>query len=125
MEAMDSAPPRPVARIVGRGEHVVDENGKVHEDTPIGSYKRTGGNWRKIYWDDLFHTIINTRTSRLAEAHVRCYAVRHEFDVSKDGVAEETALFQTHHMRLQQPDDDIGAFLLMALPQVVVRTQWC
>ncbi|ETV91907.1 hypothetical protein, variant 1 [Aphanomyces invadans] len=255
MEALDSAPPRPVARIVGRGEHVVDENGKVHEDTPIGSYniRRTGGNWRKIYWDDLFHTIINTRTSRviagvfgayaiviflfalcyryvsvndptcnvgvttimeayifsvetimtigygapsndifyggcgsmaviltlesfsgifldavcigmffvrfsrattracsiifsnfavirkirgdyyfmfqvcerrkhqLAEAHVRCYAVRHEFDVSKDGVAEETALFQTHHMRLQQPDDDIGAFLLMALPQVVVH----
>ncbi|KDO34554.1 hypothetical protein SPRG_18926 [Saprolegnia parasitica CBS 223.65] len=197
----------------------------------IYNIQRTGGNWRKIYWDDLFHTVINTRTDRiicgifltyalvifvfavayrhvsltdevcnvgvstlmeayifsvetimtigygaptndifyggcgsmallltlerransiiftqsavirkirgqyyfmfqvcerrkhqLLEAHVRCYAVRH--DINPDGT--EGALFQTHHMRLQQPDDDVGAYLLMALPQVVVHRidQW-
>ncbi|RHZ41447.1 hypothetical protein DYB31_008053, partial [Aphanomyces astaci] len=241
MESLDNAPPKPIARVVGRGEPVVGESGKLLLDVPVGSYniRRSGGNWRKIYWDDLFHTIINTRTSRviigyslviflfalcyryvsvndptcnvgittimeayifsvetimtigygapsndifyggcgsmaviltlesfsgifldavcigmffvrfsrattracsiiftnfavirrirgdyyfmfqLAEAHVRCYAVRHEVS-GEDGCTEE-ALFQTHHMRIQQPDDDIGAFLLMALPQVVVN----
>ncbi|ETV68817.1 hypothetical protein, variant [Aphanomyces astaci] len=253
MESLDNAPPKPIARVVGRGEPVVGESGKLLLDVPVGSYniRRSGGNWRKIYWDDLFHTIINTRTSRviigvfaayslviflfalcyryvsvndptcnvgittimeayifsvetimtigygapsndifyggcgsmaviltlesfsgifldavcigmffvrfsrattracsiiftnfavirrirgdyyfmfqvcerrkhqLAEAHVRCYAVRHEVS-GEDGCTEE-ALFQTHHMRIQQPDDDIGAFLLMALPQVVVH----
>ncbi|RHY72533.1 hypothetical protein DYB34_014086 [Aphanomyces astaci] len=243
MESLDNAPPKPIARVVGRGEPVVGESGKLLLDVPVGSYniRRSGGNWRKIYWDDLFHTIINTRTSRviigyslviflfalcyryvsvndptcnvgittimeayifsvetimtigygapsndifyggcgsmaviltlesfsgifldavcigmffvrfsrattracsiiftnfavirrirgdyyfmfqLAEAHVRCYAVRHEVS-GEDGCTEE-ALFQTHHMRIQQPDDDIGAFLLMALPQVVVSFQ--
>ncbi|KAF0724968.1 hypothetical protein AaE_009738 [Aphanomyces astaci] len=256
MESLDNAPPKPIARVVGRGEPVVGESGKLLLDVPVGSYniRRSGGNWRKIYWDDLFHTIINTRTSRviigvfaayslviflfalcyryvsvndptcnvgittimeayifsvetimtigygapsndifyggcgsmaviltlesfsgifldavcigmffvrfsrattracsiiftnfavirrirgdyyfmfqvcerrkhqLAEAHVRCYAVRHEVS-GEDGCTEE-ALFQTHHMRIQQPDDDIGAFLLMALPQVHRIDPW-
>jgi hypothetical protein len=29
------------------------------------SLKRIGGDWRRIYWDDPFHTVINTRTSRI------------------------------------------------------------
>ncbi|GMI01777.1 hypothetical protein TrST_g10413 [Triparma strigata] len=33
----------------------------------------------------------------------------------------ETAYFQTHNVRLQHPDDELGAFLLMALPNVVVH----
>ncbi|OQR93085.1 inward rectifier K channel (IRK-C) family protein [Achlya hypogyna] len=61
--------------------------------------------------------VCERRKHQLLEAHVRCYAVRHE--INPDG--SEGALFQTHHMRLQQPDDDVGAYLLMALPQVVVR----
>ncbi|KAF0687391.1 Aste57867_20860 [Aphanomyces stellatus] len=245
----DTPKPPMVSRILDRGGHF--DHDKAKGSTTAGTYniKRTGGNWRQIYWDDLFHTVINTRTSRvicgvfvtyalviflfalcyryisvndprcnvgistlmeayifsvetimtigygaptndifyggcgsmaalltlesfsgifldavcigmffvrfsrattracsviftnhavirkirgdyylmfqvcerrkhqLAEAHLRCYAVRHE--ISDDGTEE--ALFQTHHMRIQQPDDDIGAFLLMALPQVVVH----
>ncbi|KAH9186575.1 hypothetical protein AeNC1_011451 [Aphanomyces euteiches] len=78
---------------------------------------------RKIRGDYYFmFQVCERRKHQLAEAHVRCYAVRHE--MSPDGTEE--ALFQTHHMRIQQPDDDIGAFLLMALPQVVVHRidQW-
>ena len=33
----------------------------------------------------------------------------------------ETAFFQTHNVRLQHPDDELGSLLLMALPNVVVH----
>jgi len=33
----------------------------------------------------------------------------------------ETAYFQTHNVRLQHPDDELGSLLLMALPNVVVH----
>ncbi|EQC41635.1 hypothetical protein SDRG_01593 [Saprolegnia diclina VS20] len=70
----------------------------------------------------LMFQVCERRKHQLVEAHVRCYGIRHE--IAPDGTEE--ALFQTHHMRLQQPDDDIGAYLLMALPQLVVHRidQW-
>ncbi|OQS04533.1 inward rectifier K channel (IRK-C) family protein [Thraustotheca clavata] len=61
--------------------------------------------------------VCERRKHQLVEAHVRCYGIRNE--VSADG--DEGLFFQTHHMRLQQPDDDIGAYLLMALPQIVIH----
>jgi hypothetical protein len=30
-----------------------------------GSIVRTGGDWRQLYTNDIFHTVINTRTSRI------------------------------------------------------------
>ncbi|OQR90173.1 inward rectifier K channel (IRK-C) family protein [Achlya hypogyna] len=205
----------PVVHAAGPRTRFLDRGGKhsipisrfgLLEQISFGKYniERIGGSWRKIYWDDLYHTVINTRTVRLViavfvvyaavifffamayqkiseldpechvgikslaeayifsvetitralsivftkdavirkirgnyylmfqvcerrkhqlvEAHVRCYGIRH--DIAADGTEE--ALFQTHHMRLQQPDDDIGAYLLMALPQLVVHRidQW-
>ena len=67
--------------------------------------------------------VCERRKHQLVEAHVRSYAIRHEYCI-KTGHA--FALFQTHTMRLQQPDDDMGSFLLMALPQVIVHRidQW-
>lgn len=63
------------------------------------------------------------RKHQLVEAHVRLYAVRHE---AADDTDENDFLFQCHQMRVQQPDDDCGAMLLMVLPQVVVHRidQW-
>ncbi|CEG49734.1 animal inward rectifier k channel (irk-c) family protein [Plasmopara halstedii] len=64
------------------------------------------------------------RKHQLVEAHVRLYAVRHE--VGDDTDEPNETLFQCHQMRVQQPDDDCGAMLLMVLPQVVVHRidQW-
>ncbi|KAF0724966.1 hypothetical protein AaE_009736, partial [Aphanomyces astaci] len=56
--------------------------------------------------------VCERRKHQLVEAHVRCYAVRDQVDVDGGG------LFQTHSMRLQQPDDDLGSYLLMAMPQL-------
>ncbi|KAG7397269.1 G protein-activated inward rectifier potassium channel 2 [Phytophthora boehmeriae] len=63
------------------------------------------------------------RKHQLVEAHVRLYAVRHE---EEDDYEPNDFLFQCHQMRVQQPDDDAGAMLLMVLPQVVVHRidQW-
>jgi potassium inwardly-rectifying channel subfamily J len=47
----------------------------------------------------------------LIEAHVRCYAIRHD----------QGQTFQMLPMRLQQPDDDKGGMLLTALPNKVVH----
>ncbi|ETV91913.1 hypothetical protein, variant 3 [Aphanomyces invadans] len=65
--------------------------------------------------------VCERRKHQLVEAHIRCYAVRDEIDANGD----ET-VFQTHSMRLQQPDDDLGSYLLMAMPQLVVHRidQW-
>ncbi|CAH0476003.1 unnamed protein product [Peronospora belbahrii] len=64
------------------------------------------------------------RKHQLVEAHVRLYAVR--YDVEDDADEPSDFLFQCHQMRVQQPDDDCGAMLLMVLPQVVVHRidQW-
>ncbi|KUF89445.1 hypothetical protein AM588_10008332 [Phytophthora nicotianae] len=64
------------------------------------------------------------RKHQLVEAHVRLYAVRHEAEDDAD--EPNDFLFQCHQMRVQQPDDDCGAMLLMVLPQVVVHRidQW-
>ncbi|TDH67853.1 hypothetical protein CCR75_002836 [Bremia lactucae] len=64
------------------------------------------------------------RKHQLVEAHVRLYAVRHEAEDDAAGPSE--VMFQCHQMRVQQPDDDCGAMLLMVLPQVVVHRidQW-
>ncbi|KAH9125046.1 hypothetical protein AeMF1_004278, partial [Aphanomyces euteiches] len=65
----------------------------------------------------LMFQVCERRHHQLVEAHVRCYAVRN--DMSADGESE--LLFQPHPMRLQQPDDELGGVLLMALPQMVVH----
>ncbi|CAI5732181.1 unnamed protein product [Peronospora destructor] len=64
------------------------------------------------------------RKHQLVEAHVRLYAVRYEAE--DDANEPSDFLFQCHQMRIQQPDDDCGAMLLMVLPQVVVHRidQW-
>jgi len=49
----------------------------------------------------------------LLEAHVRCYCIRHDRSGS--------STFQTLPMRLQHPDDDKGASLLLTFPQRVVH----
>lgn len=73
---------------------------------------------RKIRGDYyLMFQVCERRKHQLVEAHVRCYAVRNELD--KDGSGE--TIFQCHQMRVQQPDDDCGAMLLMVLPQVIVH----
>jgi len=91
------------------------------------------------------------RKHQLVEAHVRVYCVRHEREGknlrarreeegggevgggttarkrvdgnrrAQDRYEVDTAYFQTHNVRLQHPDDELGAFLLMALPNVVVH----
>jgi hypothetical protein len=68
------------------------------------------------------------RKHQLLETHIRCYAVRHDRtlplrpDGSVNNDAEpETVHYQTHNMRLQHPDDELGSQLLLVLPQVVVH----
>lgn len=78
------------------------------------------------------------RKHQLAEAHVRLYCVRHEREQKDNQVSGieshsekksdnmrndniDTCHFQTHMMRTQHPDDSLGAYLLMALPNVVVH----
>jgi len=58
--------------------------------------------------------VCDFRKHQLCEAHIRLYSVRHA--ETNSGVA-----FQTRAMRLQHPDDELGAMLLLALPQVVVH----
>nr|CCA20392.1 animal inward rectifier K channel (IRKC) family protein putative [Albugo laibachii Nc14] len=57
------------------------------------------------------------RKHQLVEAHVRLYAIHREFD--ERGICEN--MFQSHVMRIQQPDDDLGSTLLMALPQTIIH----
>ncbi|RHY19817.1 hypothetical protein DYB25_013254 [Aphanomyces astaci] len=67
-----------------------------------------------IFLDSLCFGVFFVRFSRatLVEAHVRCYSVakRHS-----------DAPFQTLPMRIQSPDDNLGAFVLLALPQLIVH----
>lgn len=66
----------------------------------------------------LMFQVCERRKHQLVEAHVRLYAVRHDFDEDDESVE---SLYQSHQMRVQQPDDDTGAMLLMVLPQVIVH----
>ncbi|TYZ67809.1 hypothetical protein PybrP1_005619 [[Pythium] brassicae (nom. inval.)] len=55
------------------------------------------------------------RKHQLVEAHVRMYAIRHDVEFGTH------YYFQSHPMRIQHPDDDLGGMLLLALPSVVVH----
>mmetsp|Transcript_16407 Transcript_16407/g.42994 ORF Transcript_16407/g.42994 Transcript_16407/m.42994 type:complete len:464 (+) Transcript_16407:123-1514(+) len=76
----------------------------------------------------------------LIEAHVRCYAIRHEhrdlgvnrkerpgmtrresFIRGTSAVDKFTKFFRPYPMRLQHPDDELGAMLLLTVPNVVVH----
>lgn len=54
-----------------------------------------------------------TKHHDLLEAHVRCYCIRYDRTVSR--------AYQIFPMRLQHPDDQQGAALLMSLPSKVVH----
>mmetsp|Transcript_76822 Transcript_76822/g.223033 ORF Transcript_76822/g.223033 Transcript_76822/m.223033 type:complete len:978 (-) Transcript_76822:103-3036(-) len=54
-----------------------------------------------------------TKHHDLLEAHIRCYCIRYDRTVSNG--------YQIFPMRLQHPDDQQGASLLMALPSKVVH----
>ncbi|ETM99934.1 hypothetical protein PPTG_24347 [Phytophthora nicotianae INRA-310] len=43
----------------------LDRRGRFKQSLGRFNVYRKGGDWRKIYWDDPFHTVINTRTSRI------------------------------------------------------------
>jgi len=62
------------------------------------------------------------RDQSFIEAHVRCIAIRHIHDPARN----RTIWFQHSRMRIQQPDDELGAMLFMALPSVVIHRidQW-
>lgn len=59
--------------------------------------------------------VCEMRKHQLVEAHVRMYTVRHDYEQGKH------YYFQSYPMRIQHPDDDKGALLLLALPSVVVH----
>lgn len=75
----------------------------------VGVIRKIRGNYYFMF------QVCERRKHQLVEAHVRLYAMRQE--QAQDG---ET-LFQCHQMRVQQPDDDNGAMLLMVLPQVIAH----
>lgn len=59
--------------------------------------------------------VCEMRKHQLVEAHVRMYAIRHDVEFGQH------YYFQSHPMRIQHPDDDLGGMLLLALPSVVVH----
>ncbi|CAN0450442.1 unnamed protein product, partial [Scytosiphon promiscuus] len=61
------------------------------------------------------------RKHQLLEIRVRCYALRHERLNCNPAKMPEQVFFQSHAMRLQHPDDELGANLLLVLPQTVVH----
>src|SRR3546814_712364 len=61
--------------------------------------------------------VCELRKHQLIEAHVRCYAIRHERDERFGTVS----CFQAYNMRLTHPDDDLGSMLLLVFPSVVVH----
>jgi hypothetical protein len=65
----------------------------------------------------MFQVVEMRDVGQMIEGHVRAYAVRHLHD-SNTG---KTTYFQSHSMRLQHPDDEIGGMLLLSLPSVVVH----
>ena len=61
---------------------------------------------------------LTSRRGRCRWRRGRCYAVRRDYDYLATG---QTAHCQPFVMRLQHPDDELGAMLLMNLPSVVVH----
>eukprot|EP00040_Diaphanoeca_grandis_P009192 m.47964 g.47964 ORF g.47964 m.47964 type:complete len:389 (-) comp20630_c0_seq1:198-1364(-) len=59
--------------------------------------------------------VCEMRKHQLIEGHVRLYCIRHS------QTAGPLVPFQSHSMRLQQPDDELGGMLLLVTPQQVVH----
>ncbi|KAF0694764.1 Aste57867_14362 [Aphanomyces stellatus] len=57
------------------------------------------------------------RKHQLAEAHIRCYAILHK----TRHFPHQVHHMQSYPMRLQQPDDDLNAWLILALPTICVH----
>ncbi|ETV84232.1 hypothetical protein H257_03495 [Aphanomyces astaci] len=57
------------------------------------------------------------RKHQLSEAHVRCYAVLHK----SVHFPHQVHHMQAYPMRLQQPDDDLNGWLILALPTICVH----
>ncbi|OQS05211.1 inward rectifier K channel (IRK-C) family protein [Thraustotheca clavata] len=59
------------------------------------------------------------RKHQLNEAHVRCYAILHR---SRNPYhSHHIHSIQSFPMRLQHPDDDLNAWLILALPSIIVH----
>ncbi len=94
--------------------------------------------------------VVEMRKHQLIEAHVRCYAINHNFrlnnfkkysvDSSNSSMEDEESprmnfknnrdfpdqtspnlFFQSTYMRLTQPDDDLGGHLFLSLPSNVIH----
>ncbi|CAM9247273.1 unnamed protein product, partial [Phaeothamnion confervicola] len=81
----------------------------------------------------LFQAVGDLRKHQLLDAHVRCYVIRHDrllpaasappgvdpevFLRGQESGGPRTVFFQTHNMRLQHPDDELGSAMLLVLPQ--------
>ena len=61
--------------------------------------------------------VAEMRKHQLVEAHVRAYCIRS----SQTAGSNAPIPFQTHLMRLQQPDDQLGSLILLSIPQQVVH----
>lgn len=72
------------------------------------------------------------RRHHIIDAHVRVYCLRHErYPVERNGSGRselsevprqiETAHFVSHQVRLSTPNESVGSFIMMSIPQVVVH----
>ncbi len=78
--------------------------------------------------NNIYFKVGELRKHQLLEAHVRCYAIRHDRTLPmdsngklKESCKPETVHYQTHCMRLQHPNDELGSQLLLVIPQLVVH----
>ena len=80
--------------------------------------RRIRGEWYLMF------RVVEMRKHQLTEAHIRCYALRH-MKCGREGetpaVDNEDTAFQSCFLRLQHPDDELGAPLLLTLPSTVVH----
>ena len=82
--------------------------------------------------------VAELRKHQLTEVHVRCVCVRHVLDeggspvvffkvcgrvVATTAVMRVSPLLQSSHMRIMEPDDELGGMLLLCLPSEVVSEQ--
>ncbi|KAJ8599160.1 hypothetical protein CTAYLR_008554 [Chrysophaeum taylorii] len=70
---------------------------------------------RYYFMFQTFDRSSSTSHNQLIEAHVRCFAIKHE-TVGDEG---EPIFFQQCAMRLSHPNDELGSMLMMALPTLV------
>lgn len=61
--------------------------------------------------------VMDVRKHQLVEAHVRMHVVRHTFNA--DGSYDR--FFVSSYMRTHEPDDEVGAYMLLCLPQFVAH----